>query len=334
MVKDLAYYCSISNATGCTSSKETQTNQIIKRLERDFENPLDVDTFIRYGTLNTVNLEISSQKYSENMGYQESFKSLINVPIFNGDTFYNEKENTYWICTESKSKDYLYYSGTLTKCNWILKWQNESGNIVERPAIVLSASQYNSGENATKTITLGYNQIMVYIILDNESKILKSDKRMFIDNDATNPKAYRITRADTITKSFMGVGCMSLIFSEDTYNPQTDRIDLMLCDYITPSPTPPTPVEINITYSGQPQVRVGGTNKTFTATSENEITSWTKVCTSEQEDYVVLTPDVTNSKKCKVKCLANDLLIGSSFRLQCTDGTNTGDLLVSIVGGV
>ena len=68
--------------------------------------------------------------------------------------------------------------------------------------------------------------------------------------------------------------------------------------------------------------------------TDNEITVWSKVCTTAQEDYIVLAPDVTDSKKCKVKCLVNDLLIGSTFRLQCTDGTSTGDLLVTITGGM
>lgn len=250
------------------------------------------------------------------------------------DYKYVKCDGNLWLIMTKPASNKMYEKVVLYLCNYIAKWQDNNGVIVYKPFFVSNASQYNSGEEGNKTVIIGYNQLLIYTSLDDNTVGFDRDKRLFIDYNTVNPLSYKVTRLDTISYSFGESRVLTLVMTEDQYNPTTDRIDLMLCDYITPSPTPPTPVEINITYSGQPQVRVGGVNKTFTATSENEITSWTKVCTSEQEDYVVLTPDVTNSKKCKVKCLANDLLIGSSFRLQCTDGTNTGDLLVSIVGGV
>jgi hypothetical protein len=257
------------------------------------------------------------------------------VPIGTlSDYKYIKANGDLWLIMTKPASNKMYEKVVLYLCNYIAKWQDNNGVIVYKPFFVSNASQYNSGEEGNKTVTIGYNQLLIYTSLDDDTIGFSREKRLFVDYNITNPLPYKVTRLDTVSYSFGESRVLTLVMTEDQYNPTTDRIDLMLCDYITPSPTPPTPVEINITYSGQPQVRVGGANKTFTATSENEITSWTRVCTSEQEDYVVLTPDVTNSKKCKVKCLANDLLIGSSFRLQCTDGTNTGDLLVSIVGGI
>lgn len=34
---------------------------------------------------------------------------------------------------------------------------------------------------------------------------------MFVDNNMNFPKPYRITKADTVTKSYMGIGIMTLI---------------------------------------------------------------------------------------------------------------------------
>lgn len=325
MVKNLDYYRSISNATGCKTSKETQSNQIIKRLERDFENPLDVDIFTNVSTNTDIKLEICSQKHSENMGYQEKFKSLITNPIYNGETFYNKKENTYWICTEVESKDYLYYSGMLTRCNWILKWQNEDGEIIERPSLVLSASQYNSGEEATKTVTIGYNQIMVYLILDDETKILKSDKRMFIDNDMENPKPYRITRADTVTKSFMGIGRMSLIMSEDQFNSDTDNKELMICDYITPPSIQSQP----IIYSGEATIRNGGI-KSFSIETDETI-SW-EIETTDLTNQLQLT--IVDNNHCKIKCLNNDNNIDKQFIVKAIGSTVNSSVTISVIGGL
>ena len=45
MIQDINYYRAISNATGCNTKTETQKAQIKRRLERDFENPLDIVSF-------------------------------------------------------------------------------------------------------------------------------------------------------------------------------------------------------------------------------------------------------------------------------------------------
>lgn len=58
----------------------------------------------------------------------------------------------------------------------------------------------------------------------------------------------------------MGVGKMTLIFREDQYKPETDNIELMICDYIPNKTTTPLKIE----YSGLPEVRNGGITKMFT----------------------------------------------------------------------
>lgn len=53
---------------------------------------------------------------------------------------------------------------------------------------------------------------------------------------------------------------MTLIFREDQYKPETDNIELMICDYIPNKTTTPLKIE----YSGLPEVRNGGITKMFT----------------------------------------------------------------------
>lgn len=260
-------------------------------------------------------------------------KSLPDESFFAGQ-YVTFADNT-WLIVNADCDDKVYTDGNMSRCNWTLKWQDETLAIVERECVVQSASQYNTGVEENKTVKIGSNQLMLTLPLDSDTCKLLNDKRMFISRNTVNPKPYILTRIDDVPDSFGdGTGIITWVVTEDPYNPVTDNIDLMICDYTSPAPTPPTPTNIEIIYAGQPQIRCGGSIKTFTANTENEITIWSKVCTADQEDYIVLTPDADDSKKCKVKCLANDLLIGSSFRLQCTDGTNNGDLLVTIVGGI
>jgi hypothetical protein len=250
------------------------------------------------------------------------------------DYKYIKANGDLWLIMTKPASNKMYEKVVLYLCNYIAKWQDNNGVIVYKPFFVSNASQYNSGEEGNKTVTIGYNQLLIYTSLDDDTIGFSREKRLFVDYNITNPLPYKVTRLDTVSYSFGESRVLTLVMTEDQYNPSTDRIDLMLCDYISPTPTPPIPSDIEITYSGQAQIRNGGSAKTFTADTDNEITVWSKVCTSVQEDYIVLTPDATDSNKCKVKCLANDLLIGSSFRLQCTDGTNTGDLLITITGGI
>lgn len=250
------------------------------------------------------------------------------------DYKYVKCDGNLWLIMTKPASNKMYEKVVLYLCNYTAKWQDNDCTIVYKPFFVSNASQYNSGEEGNKTVTIGYNQLLIYTSLDDNTVGFNRDKRLFIDYNTVNPLSYKVTRLDTVSYSFGESRILTLVMTEDQYNPTTDRIDLMLCDYISPTPTPPIPSDIEITYSGQAQIRNGGSAKTFTANIDNEITVWSKVCTSAQEDYIILTPDATDSNKCKVKCLANDLLIGSSFRLQCTDGTNTGDLLITITGGI
>ena len=54
MIKDIEYYRSIHNASGCKTRKEMEVNAIHKRLKRDFNKPLDVETYTNFITGETI----------------------------------------------------------------------------------------------------------------------------------------------------------------------------------------------------------------------------------------------------------------------------------------
>lgn len=149
---------------------------------------------------------------------------------------------------------------------------------------------------------------------------------LLIYNDK-EPTPYRITRPDTVSFSFGNSRCMHIILSESQYNPQTDRIDLMLCDYFKPNDAT-KPVEIS--YSGNAEIRCGGTVKTFTAKTDKSVT-WSLKLLDKQQDFITM---IVNENKVKIKCLNNNALIGSSFKLVCTVDDVLSELLINIVGGM
>lgn len=233
-----------------------------------------------------------------------------------------------WLIMTMPSNNKFYEKIVLYLCNYIAKWQDDNGTIIHQPFHVENASQYNTGEEGSKILTLGYNQLLVYTSLDNDTMYLDRTKRMFIDYNNINPLPYRITRIDTVSESYGESRVLCLVFTEDLYNPKTDSIENWLCDYFKiEENTQP----IEITYIGSPVIRVGGSAKTFTANTTEAVT-WELVTTETQSKYITIT---ATDNKCKVKCSNNELLIGSSVKLKCTDvNANVGEILIDIVGGV
>lgn len=233
----------------------------------------------------------------------------------------------YLIMTMPESNK-IYTKAVLHECNYTLKWQDAEGRIYYYPTYTADATQYNTGvERNGNVLETGYIQLMSWISLDDITKELYRDKRMFIDVATEKPETYVITSTSKVPYSYNEMRIMRITFTECEYNPKTDRIDLMLCDYIDPNDIP-HPSPINITYSGLPQLRIGG-RKTFTAETENEVVF--SLVNSALLDGK-LTMEQTGNK-CVVKC-ALDAAVGATFKVVVAGGGARSELLVDVIGAV
>lgn len=266
--------------------------------------------------------------------YYKNIKSLPDEFFNAGD--YVEWADSMWLVVSCDWDKEVYTYGKLQQCNYVLKWQNDNADVIERWSVVLSASKYNNGEKYNNVIVVGSNQIMVYLPIDTETLNLKSDKRLMVDFNTEMPKCYDITRVDTVTMGYDGVaeprydgkGCILLVLTETEINPDVDRIDLMLCDYIDPNDIP-HPSPIDITYSGSPSIRIGG-RKSFTAETENEVVF--SLINSALLDGK-LTMEQTGNK-CVVKCVNDSALVGATFKVEVAGGGQRSELLVDVIGAV
>ena len=266
--------------------------------------------------------------------YYKDVKSLPDEYFDAGD--YVEWADAMWLMVSCDWDKEVYTYGKMQQCNYVLKWQNTDADVIERWSVVLSASKYNNGEKYNNVIVVGSNQLMVYLPIDEETLKLKSDKRLMVDFNMESPKCYDITRVDTVTMGYDGVaepaydskGCILLVLTETEINPDVDRVDLMLCDYINPNDIP-HPSPINITYSGLPQLRIGG-RKTFTAEAENEVVF--SLINSVLLDGK-LTMEQTGNK-CVVKCANDSALVGATFKVVVAGGGQRSELLVDVIGAV
>ena len=317
MIKNIDYYRSIHNATGCKTRKEMEVGVIHKRLKRDFDKTLDVETYENFLTGETIDLNINRQTKSEVSGYQKEFTSLITAPVQHGDTFYNEDEGLYWICTEVMCKSGLYYDGKLTRCNNILKWQNENKHIFEYPVFDINSTQYNSGEFGDKTMTLGSSQHLLTIVADENTIALNQGHRFFWDRNTVDPTVFKLTQNDTTAVNY-DRGIVKLTVTEDQYNPKTDSIENWLCDYFKVS-------TVTITYSGNPTIRVGGT-KTLNVDTTETVT-WSV----ESDVGATITP---NGNSAKVKCPNDMLFVDKTITVKATVGGDVGECILTITGGL
>ena len=317
MIKNIDYYRSIHNATGCKTRKEMEVGAIHKRLKRDFAKTLDVETYENFLTGETIDLNINRQTKSEVSGYQKEFTSLITAPVQHGDTFYNEDEGLYWICTEVMCKSGLYYDGKLTRCNNILKWQDENKHIFEYPVFDINSTQYNSGEFGDKTMTLGSSQHLLTVVADENTIALNHGHRFFWDRNTVDPTVFKLTQNDTTAVNY-DRGIVKLTVTEDQYNPKTDSIENWLCDYFKVS-------TVTITYSGNPTIRVGGT-KTLNVDTTETVT-WSV----ESDVGATITP---NGNSVKVKCPNDMSFVDKTITVKATVGSDVGECVLTITGGL
>ena len=317
MIKNIDYYRSIHNATGCKTRKEMEVGAIHKRLKRDFDKTLDVETYENFLTGETIDLNINRQTKSEVSGYQKEFTSLITAPVQHGDTFYNEDEGLYWICTEVMCKSGLYYDGKLTRCNNILKWQDENKHIFEYPVFDINSTQYNSGEFGDKTMTLGSSQHLLTVVADENTIALNHGHRFFWDRNTVDPTVFKLTQNDTTAMNY-DKGLIKITVTEDQYNPKTDSIENWLCDYFKVS-------TVTITYSGNPTIRVGGT-KTLNVDTTETVT-WSV----ESAVGATITP---NGNSVKVKCPNDMSFVDKTITVKATVGSDVGECILTITGGL
>lgn len=151
-------------------------------------------------------------------------------------------ENEYWLVNGRPGNNKIYEKVTVVECQYLLRWQNSKGKIIERWANLTTASKYDMGESTNNTITLSSDNFTILIPNDNESLGIDG-KRVFIDIRSINPtRVFKITRVDDALFYYGSQGgILNLIADKTELNSNKDNQKLRICDYIDISaPLPPS----------------------------------------------------------------------------------------------
>ncbi len=176
-------------------------------------------------------------------------------------------EDRYWLITGYPGNNKIYEKATMILCQYKLRWQDDSGKVIERWANFTSASKYDTGHSGNQTIMLTSNNFTIWIPEDDDSATLDT-RRVFIDRDTIRPtKVFEITRSDDVLYLFGEEhgGILSFIADKDELNLEVDRPDLGICDYKEPAPLPPEPDEttdLSAVISGKSNL-INGFSRTY-----------------------------------------------------------------------
>lgn len=185
-----------------------------------------------YDDRESIQIRLYKRSFSNANGVSVKFQTLIDTPIIIGDIIYDSIADEYLICTESFNIDGVHWQGKFTLCNWILKWQNKNGDILEYPCHDINSTQYNSGEQSNKQFTIGSSQHMITLPCDENTVILSSPQRFFLDKNTVNPTSFVVTQNDTTSYNYGKKGLVKITLMECASNNATDKPDLGICDYI------------------------------------------------------------------------------------------------------
>ena len=252
-----------------TNQRERAKNRLITHLNDRTQHSLSYKNILLNGVETQLIINSGTQPY-----YKE-FQSLPSQEINIGD--YVEWANSHWIVVTCDSDDEIYRDGKLNQCNYLLKWQNELGEIIERWAVIQSASKYNDGTDSNAVITLGSDQLSIIIPLDEESIKLKKSmsKKFFIDNNMEDPTTYELTGTGNVPDTYNGHGITSWIVKECAYTATEDDLKYGVCNYRSidteEDPTPSDPenpnetTDLTVTISGRTELKLT-VPRTYTAT--------------------------------------------------------------------
>ena len=185
-----------------------------------------------YNNETPIGIRLYGRTFSAAQGVTVKFQTPYNIPVDVGDIIYDIKKDEYLICTEVADIGGINYEGKFTLCNWILKWQNKEGKILEYPCYDANTTQYNSGEQSNRNFTIESTQHMITLPCDENTVVLDTPQRFYLDKNTVNPTSFIVTQNDTTSHNYGKKGLLKVTVYVYPNDSDTDRPDLGICDYV------------------------------------------------------------------------------------------------------
>lgn len=148
--------------------------------------------------------------------------------------------DNYWLVTEKDANNEVYTRAKMQQCNYLLRWVNTQGEIIERWSIVSDGTKYLTGTYGDHFYIMerGDARIQVILALDDETAKLNRTSRFLIDYyGSDNVMAYRLTKPLKVGANYNDNGVFSFVLAECNTE-DDDNLEMHIADYYKYFPRP------------------------------------------------------------------------------------------------
>lgn len=234
-----------------------------------------------------------------------------------------------WWLTIYESDETLFPKHIIKKCNYLLKWRNAAGNIVERWCVFSDNNRLQDAERKTNynKMAISYYSTSLVLPCDKETINIRVDKRFLVDHAKVidNPDAWIVTNRNVISKRFDDYdGVIELVLARHQFNHNVDSKEHMIADYYATVETlkkvdKTVLFDCRIVYNGTSDLKMGTPFKKYTAEvycdgklNDTLPVEWELVMSDEVDEKVTY---VTDGNVLKIKCTFDSDLLNSHIRL-------------------
>ena len=264
--------------------------------------------------------------------------------------YYVNYEGSVWIIdTNVANVDGAYLSTRMSRCQYLLRWQDKDGSIIERWAYSTDQTKYSNGEYGNDVITVADNQYGLLLPIDEKTKLLKRGMRFAMDfDDAEIPDVYELSnrKIKLNDETYFGRGgTIQIALSIAAFNSDTDKYITLdngkkawICGYVDPALLLPNNAQNSsnqssilltpkITISGKAELKSGGNYKVITGYFENstgktttDIGYWEVIAIDELLPFLKY---VIDGNSLRIKASNDEFTIGGKVRIKFSNGPNT-----------
>lgn len=326
----------------------TQRDRIVKKAVKDQSKLAPVSPSYKDVTIDDVPRKLNI--VSSTVMNQKIIHSLPGEDFVIGSIVYWSK--SHWLITERDAEDEITVRGRIQICQKQITWQDDKTHAIHSLWATVEKPYYSNLEE-NKAMSYSTREFRIQMPFDEYSANLNIDKRLMLEIINGEPKTYRITSIDQMTSriDYNGeqIGFLSFNVEQDLYNPETDNIEKMICNYVPLDDETVEPLEIvyppvedntpeyvlSINFTGEPTIQTGGFGKLFTATIDGETCEsavWTLTGNHiPDEIHFKNATDSVSNPKCKVVCADNPKLIGTIVTLTVQSGKLTTNVELEVI---
>lgn len=316
-----------------SDEKEIIINELKNNITNNIINSPSCLTVKINDTLSNL-IILSSDRGKEN---ERKIKSLPDENYNLGDLV--EYDGFNWLVTEYSRDNINQAIGRMAQCNYTLKFQNASGQIISLP-VIFETKTNTVDEGKMLDVVDGVGSIKVQFYKEY-SDILTTNTRLMVDSRLPNvsiPNCYRIV--SSVLNSYDNAnGLLTLTLERDSYNSEKDDKSLGICDKII---VVQSTGSASITYDKTCVLKQGATAyKVFTAHFYNSqnveldlVPIWSIASSITGAESLFTTIVDSATKTIKIKVLDTDInLIGSTLTLNLTESTGTysASLVIEVI---